>query len=295
MSQKQESEQGQKETKTIGHEEDEDEIAIDSDDDDDAVAEEEQREERSTTKKSFPQSTNNNNTTTTNKKSTLQERLRKLKMKMNQSRKLNHKEVLDEGERLGSEEGRKRHVKTLTKNEKDRKDQEWRTIHSKALASSADVLDEKEEKFLVQPAMESQRQLHKKSNTVERNRYEVNDYYNPEGQFRNYERSIKSLRSLNNNSSTIVEEETTKEQPHQYYDTTQKSLKREREGAKRLADELKRRGDKTDKRKQKVMDFEASDVSYINDRNERFNRKINRNYDKHTVEIKQNLERGTAL
>jgi pre-mRNA-splicing factor SYF2 len=36
-------------------------------------------------------------------------------------------------------------------------------------------------------------------------------------------------------------------------------------------------------------------VDYINDRNRRFNEKVARAYDKYTVEIRQNLERGTAL
>lgn len=43
------------------------------------------------------------------------------------------------------------------------------------------------------------------------------------------------------------------------------------------------------------MEFEQADVSYINQRNKRFNQKISRNFDKHTAEIRQNLERGTAL
>ena len=37
------------------------------------------------------------------------------------------------------------------------------------------------------------------------------------------------------------------------------------------------------------------DVDYINERNMRFNRKAARYYDKYTAEIKQNLERGTAV
>lgn len=39
----------------------------------------------------------------------------------------------------------------------------------------------------------------------------------------------------------------------------------------------------------------AADIDYINDRNKHFNKKIKRAYDKYTVEIRQNLERGTAL
>ena len=37
------------------------------------------------------------------------------------------------------------------------------------------------------------------------------------------------------------------------------------------------------------------DVDSINERNAVFNRKVGRAFDKYTVEIRQNLERGTAL
>ncbi|KAJ7541994.1 hypothetical protein O6H91_10G084800 [Diphasiastrum complanatum] len=40
---------------------------------------------------------------------------------------------------------------------------------------------------------------------------------------------------------------------------------------------------------------EEKDIDAINDRNEHFNRKIERAFGKYTVEIKNNLERGTAL
>jgi pre-mRNA-splicing factor SYF2 len=40
---------------------------------------------------------------------------------------------------------------------------------------------------------------------------------------------------------------------------------------------------------------EDEDVTYINERNMRFNKKISRAYDEYTKEIKQNFERGTAL
>jgi pre-mRNA-splicing factor SYF2 len=40
---------------------------------------------------------------------------------------------------------------------------------------------------------------------------------------------------------------------------------------------------------------ESEDVTYINDANKKFNRMVARAYDKHTAEIKENLERGTAL
>lgn len=38
-----------------------------------------------------------------------------------------------------------------------------------------------------------------------------------------------------------------------------------------------------------------ADIDYINEKNARFNKKLERFYGEHTEEIKQNLERGTAI
>lgn len=38
-----------------------------------------------------------------------------------------------------------------------------------------------------------------------------------------------------------------------------------------------------------------ADIDFINERNARFNKKLERYYGEHTTEIKQNLERGTAI
>lgn len=38
-----------------------------------------------------------------------------------------------------------------------------------------------------------------------------------------------------------------------------------------------------------------ADIDYINEKNARFNKKLERFYGEHTAEIKQNLERGTAI
>jgi len=225
------------------------------------------------------------------KKSKLQDRLRKLKMKINQSRQLNHKEVLTEGERIGSKDAKDRHRKQTAKQEKQRKEKDWSQVHSKALSkASSSSSDEMNKKGLVQFSQsgnDALRQAQKKADIREKNMYSVNDHFNPEGQYRNYERSLNSVRSEHLDTSTL----------HSNPDEIEsnRERRRERDGAKRLAAEFHRRGAKADKRKQKEMDFEGDDVSFINKRNKHFNEKINRTYDKHTAEIKKNLERGTAL
>eukprot|EP01107_Rhizomastix_libera_P008068 TRINITY_DN2313_c0_g2_i1.p1 TRINITY_DN2313_c0_g2~~TRINITY_DN2313_c0_g2_i1.p1 ORF type:complete len:253 (+),score=74.24 TRINITY_DN2313_c0_g2_i1:295-1053(+) len=47
--------------------------------------------------------------------------------------------------------------------------------------------------------------------------------------------------------------------------------------------------------RRRPVDEEGKDVTFINERNRKFNEKINRAYDQYTTEIKQNIERGTAL
>ena len=41
--------------------------------------------------------------------------------------------------------------------------------------------------------------------------------------------------------------------------------------------------------------FEEEDVSYINERNRVFNKKASRFFDEYTKEVRENLERGTAI
>mmetsp|Transcript_4637 Transcript_4637/g.5337 ORF Transcript_4637/g.5337 Transcript_4637/m.5337 type:complete len:238 (+) Transcript_4637:1022-1735(+) len=237
-------------------------------------------------------------------------------MKINQSRQLNHKQVLSEGERLGSKEAIAKHRKDTHKQEKIRKEKEWEAIHAQTFSSlkatkgnmndeatttssssTTALKSQKELKALVQMGSESLRSNFKKNERKERNIYSTNDHYNSEGQLRNYERSLKSVDSHTLHTG-IGASVSAGGEGSSYNDNDkqeQQAFQRERDGAKRLANELKRRAQKAEKRKQNKMEFEATDVSYINKRNKHFNEKINRAYDKHTAEIRQNLERGTAL
>lgn len=41
--------------------------------------------------------------------------------------------------------------------------------------------------------------------------------------------------------------------------------------------------------------YEEKDITYINERNRKYNQKLERNFSAYTKEIKSNLERGTAI
>lgn len=63
----------------------------------------------------------------------------------------------------------------------------------------------------------------------------------------------------------------------------------------RMVKELKDRDEKRSSFSRRRRFHEEKDIDSINDRNEHFNKKIERAFGKYTLEIKNNLERGTAL
>lgn len=62
-----------------------------------------------------------------------------------------------------------------------------------------------------------------------------------------------------------------------------------------MVKELKDREEKRNSFSRRRRFHEEKDIDSINDRNEHFNKKIERAFGKYTLEIKNNLERGTAL
>lgn len=69
----------------------------------------------------------------------------------------------------------------------------------------------------------------------------------------------------------------------------------QQENLERMAQELEERIKARKKFSRRRQHYEGEDVDYINDQNRLFNRKAKQAFDKYTVEIRQNLERGTAL
>jgi len=63
----------------------------------------------------------------------------------------------------------------------------------------------------------------------------------------------------------------------------------------RMAEDVKTQVAKRDKFSRRRMHDDDADIDYINERNMNFNRKLERFYGKYTKDIKDNLERGTAV
>jgi hypothetical protein len=224
------------------------------------------------------------------KKEALRQRMRKLKLKMNQARQLNKQEVLREGERLGSVEGAAKARSRQKAQDKRLKETEWKNRNSKALQlAAASGLDGK---HLVEQADSSISRATKKSDMAASSQYSMRDYYNSEGMHRNYERNVKSINRATGGGAFKDGSTNSTATFDPILDASDEA--KEREGARNLANEMKRLIEKQ-KEKRDRLEFEGEDVTWINQRNRKFNQKISRNYDAHTAEIKQNLERGTAL
>ncbi|WFD45200.1 SYF2 splicing factor [Malassezia psittaci] len=63
----------------------------------------------------------------------------------------------------------------------------------------------------------------------------------------------------------------------------------------RLVSHLNHEQDQIRRRSRRRDDAPDAEITYINEKNKHFNKKIKRYYDEHTKEIRENLERGTAL
>jgi cyclophilin family peptidyl-prolyl cis-trans isomerase len=253
------------------------------------------------------------------KKAALQKRLAALRAKINQSRTLNRREVHAEATRIGTDDAAAQERKRQNKQDRSARQEEYDAYVVGKLRDGAAADDgdpkasggtsggggkagQKKSASLFQPAYDSIRQMNARAEKEERSRHGPDDYYNPEGQYSNYERNLTSVRR----ATSSRRGGDAAPGPLDSYDPTltghadgndasgRQSSISEKEGAKRLAMEMKRRTEKKANQKRK-LEFDAVDVTSINDRNKRFNQKIGRNFDKHTAEIRQNLERGTAL
>ncbi|NXM97359.1 SYF2 factor, partial [Sylvia borin] len=68
-----------------------------------------------------------------------------------------------------------------------------------------------------------------------------------------------------------------------------------KDGVDRMVADLEKQIEKREKYSRRRPYNDDADIDYINERNAKFNQKAERFYGKYTAEIKQNLERGTAV
>lgn len=210
-------------------------------------------------------------------------KLQQLRMKSNEARKLNHKEVI--------EEDRKKKLPANWEKQKERMDYEEEKEQKRKLI---------EEQGLPYDRLKALEWTAEECDLWERKRLKK---YNPDTGFADYEQaSFRQYERLTKHIEPDFENYETQKQElgeEDFYATT-KTLtygthKPSREAVDKMATDLDKQVDKRRGYSRRRAEKAGSDVDFINERNMRFNRKIDRFYGRYTTEIKQNLERGTAV
>lgn len=200
---------------------------------------------------------------------------------MNEARKMNHQEVVEEDRR-----------KKLPANfEQKRKFVEWEEQEEKkrkeAIARGEDYDRVKLLEIGADDAEKWERKKKKKNPDPGFSDYES-------ATFRQYQRNTKNLKPDLKDYSRQKEK-----MGDDFYagkDTLGLTQRKDpKEAVDRMVDDLEKQIEKRAKYSRRRAHDEDADIDYINERNAKFNKKLERFYGTYTAEIKQNLERGTAV
>jgi len=218
-----------------------------------------------------------------NVKADRMKRLRELHMKRTEAKKLNLHEVQEE----------ERRAKLPTNFEARKRRAEW-------------ILDDEERRTKCEATGEDYdrvKLLNVQADDLERVNRLKDRKKNPDEGFSSYEaataRQYKRLVTNMKVDNSNYEEEKEKMGEEAFYagkDTLIHGLHKDKpENIDRMVQDLEKQIDKREKYSRRRMHNDEADIDYINERNMRFNKKLERFYGQYTSEIKQNLERGTAI
>lgn len=210
------------------------------------------------------------------------QRLRKLHSLRNEARTQNHQEVVAEDARNklpANWESRKRQAEWLLNDEKARKE------------AAEKGVDYDRAKLLNISALEAEKMERKKKKK------------NPDKGFSDFEAA--TVRQYNRLVKTMAPKDMEKyeEQKEKYGDAFYggphvivHGLHEDTPTAiDNMVKDLEQQISKRNKYSRRRTHNDDADIDYINERNAKFNKKLDRFYGEHTAEIKQNLERGTAV
>ncbi|KAM6156512.1 LOW QUALITY PROTEIN: pre-mRNA-splicing factor SYF2-like [Erethizon dorsatum] len=208
-------------------------------------------------------------------------KFRELHLKRNEARKLNHQEAVEEDKRL----------KLSANWEAQKARLEWKLQEEeKKKECTARGEDYEKVKFLEISAEDAERWERKKK---EKNPdLGFSDY--AAAQLRQYHRLTKQIKP------DMETYERLREKHGEEFFPTSNSLLHgthvpSTEETDRMVIDLEKQIEKRDKYSRRRPCNDDADIYYINERNAKFNKKAERFYGKYTAEIKQNLERGTAV
>ncbi|XP_028422485.1 pre-mRNA-splicing factor syf2 [Sander vitreus] len=208
-------------------------------------------------------------------------KFRELHFKRNEARKINHQEVVEEDKRL----------KLPTNWEAKKARLEWElAVDEKKKECAAKGEDYDRVKLLEITADDAERWERKKK----KKNPDTGFAGYAEAQFRQYQRLTKQIRP------DLESYEKQREECGVDFHPTSNSLIHgthvpSKEGIDRMVEDVEKQIEKRAKYSRRRAYNDDADIDYINERNAKFNKKAERFYGKYTAEIKQNLERGTAV
>ncbi|XP_061453343.1 pre-mRNA-splicing factor SYF2 [Rhineura floridana] len=208
-------------------------------------------------------------------------KFRELHLKRNEARKLNHQEVVEEDKRLklpANWEAKKARLEWELKVEEKKKE---------CLAKGEDYERVKLLEISAEDAERFERKRKKKNPDLGFSDYAA-------AQLRQYQRLSKQIRPDLEKYKKLREES-----GEEFYPTSNSLFHGThvpcKEGVDRMVSDLEKQIQKREKYSRRRSYNDDADIDYINERNAKFNKKAERFYGKYTAEIKQNLERGTAV
>ena len=211
-----------------------------------------------------------------------EKKLFELRLKMNAGRKANKGEVVNEHKRV-----------TDPGFEAKRKQEEWKARNEQKKKEMKEKGEKPEKAYMNQTAEFAAVQTEaakKKEAGKAAYGWEV---FNQDALYKAYDKRLEALPD----SRDAFRHEEDKEVLYPTVNSmvAHKQKPTSKDGLERMAAEMEERGKKAKAFSRRRQHQSDSNVDYINDRNAHFNKKIARSFDKYTVEIRQNLERGTAL
>jgi hypothetical protein len=215
-----------------------------------------------------------------NASGSLNDRLFALRMKINQSRKQNRDDVEQEYQRISGKKG-----KSSSTEDAGEREEESFERKRKPVGSTDDV-----DSALLQTTVEDaawQADNKKRKEDIAAT-YGLSAF-SSDASYRAYEKRVQKLTNNSNSSSNANEQAIT----HANYGQVNGSVSQE--ALEKLRQDVIERENARKKFSRKRVGEESGDVDYINEKNRQFNKKLRHAFDKYTVEIRQNLERGTAL
>uniref|UniRef100_A0A914DQJ0 Pre-mRNA-splicing factor SYF2 n=1 Tax=Acrobeloides nanus TaxID=290746 RepID=A0A914DQJ0_9BILA len=211
------------------------------------------------------------------------ERFKSLHKRREDARKLNHEQVVEEDR-----------VSKLPSNfEAKRRRQEWELEEIEARKDA----ETKGEDFDRIKALNTQADVADKIDTSKRKRK------NPDKGFSSYEAmSVRQYERLTNNLKPNMETYNNMKEvvgADQFYPTADTLIQGSHyptdSSLNKLVEDVKGQMKKRDQYHRRRMFDPDSQVDYINERNRKFNQKLERFYGDYTEDIKEDLERGTAI